>query len=177
MKYQIEDHSEQQHFEARAPYGSKKPFVGEEVFRGLLVQREQLTWLRMKTFSCIPATYESQCMQQMVKGLATMHIGTAWTRPEDDFVLIRQNMNNYMDKLKRMKQELEETKGVLITFKKMFATRTNEGLLEELVTSYILFDDPKVKFRSQLSWQTTAGSKLLGSLIEIYKTPEVDRSS
>ena len=174
MKYQIEDHSEQKHFEARASHRSAKPFVGEEVFRGLLVKREQLTWLRMKTFSCIPATYESQCMQQMVRGLATMHIGTAWTRPEDDFVLIRQNMNNYMDKLKRMKQELEETKGALITSlrKCLQQEQTERGsLLEELVTSYILFDDPKVKFRSQLSWPTTAGSNLLGSLIEIYKTP------
>ena len=103
-----------------------------------------------------------------------MHIGTAWTRPEDDFVLIRQNMNNYMDKLKRMKQELEETKGALITSlrKCLQQEQTERGsLLEELVTSYILFDDPKVKFRSQLSWPTTAGSNLLGSLIEIYKTP------
>ena len=176
MKYQIEDYSEQKHFEARASHRSEKPFVGEEVFRGLLVKREQLTWLRMRSFSCIPATYESQCMQQMVKGLATMHIGTAWTRPEDDSVLIRQNMKNYMDKLKRMKQELEETKRGLIASVSKCLRRGKQdhvekgSTLEKLVTSFIVFKDPKVKFPSQLSWPTNAGSNLLAPLVEVRKT-------
>ena len=176
MKYQIEDYSEQKHFEARASHRSKNPFVGEEVFRGLLVKREQLTWLGTRTFSCIPATYESQCMQQMVKGLATMHIGTAWTRPEEDSALIGQNMKNYMDKLTRMKQELEETKRGLIASVKECLLRGKKAhvekgsVLEKLVKGFIVFDDPKVKFPSQLSWPTNAGSNLLVPLVEVRKT-------
>ena len=176
IKYQIEDYSEQKHFEARAPHLSKKPFVREEVFRGLLVKREQLKFLGMRTVSCIPARYDSQCMERMVDALKTMHVGTAWTRPEEDSAFIGQNMTSYMDKLKRMKEELEETKRGLIASVSKCLRRGKQdhvekgSTLEKLVTSFIVFKDPKVKFPSQLSWPTNAGSNLLAPLVEIRKT-------
>lgn len=176
IKYQIEDYSEQKHFEARAPHLSKKPFVREEVFRGLLVEREQLKFLGMRTSSCIPARYDSQCMERMVDALKTMHVGTAWTRPEEDSAFIGQNMTSYMDKLKRMKEELEETKrGLIASVKKCLLRGKKDDVekgstLEELVTSFIVFKDPKVKFPRQLYWPTNAGSNLLVPLVEIRKT-------
>ena len=172
--YQIEDHSEQKHFEARAPHTSEKPFVREEVIRGLLVNREQLTWLGMRTLSCIPARYESQCMTRMVDGLRTMHIGTAWTRPEENSDLIGQNMRRYLDKLKHMKEELEQSKKALITSLTacLRGGQPQKGsVLESLVKDFIVFDDPKVKFSRQMFWPTKfAGSNLLGPLVEIRKT-------
>ncbi|MAD24880.1 MAG: hypothetical protein CMO44_11995 [Verrucomicrobiales bacterium] len=174
IKYQIEDHSEQKHFEARAPHTSEKPFVREEVIRGLLVNREQLTWLGMRTLSCIPARYESQCMTRMVDGLRTMHIGTAWTRPEENSDLIGQNMRRYLDKLKHMKEELEQSKQALITSLTacLRGGQPQKGsVLESLVKDFIVFDDPKVKFSRQMFWSTKfAGSNLLGPLVEIRKT-------
>ena len=73
-----------------------------------------------------------------------------------------------------MKQELEESKrGLIASLRKCLQGEQPEkgSVLEKLVKDFIVFDDPKVKFPSQLSWPTKAGSNLLVPLIEIYKTP------